>query len=159
MALAPPLRAFALTNPRLWRQPVSPTFHARDIFAPVAAHLSLGVPPEEVGEPLREVLCLSIPTPVQRGEALEGKVLAVDPFGNIVTNIPADALPGGPIEVEIGGRRVPGLAETYGRGEGLMALIGSHGFLEVAVRNGNAARLLGVGVGHPLWVWRKAQER
>lgn len=142
-------RAYALTNPRYWLPRVSSTFHGRDVFAPVAAHLSLGVPFEELGEPVQAMVRLTIPTPYKEGDRLTGCVLHIDRFGNIVTNVPGDMLAGlgQNVNVEIGGRRVQGLAQTYGSGKGLAALIGSNGYLEVSLANGDAAGEVGAKVG------------
>ena len=141
--------AYTLTNPKYWRHPVSATFHGRDIFAPVAAHLSLGVPPEELGEPVDTLMRLALPVAQWQDGVLVGFVLHIDRFGNVVTNVP-DALlrqEGQTLTIEIGGRTIEGLSATYSAGEGLAALIGSHGNLEVAVRDGSAAQLLGTKVG------------
>ena len=143
----PGVRAFRLTNPRYWRQPVSRTFHARDVFGPVAAHLTLGVRPEELGEPVESIRWLA-PATLRREEGgLAGQVVHVDRFGNLITNIPEDAA-GRLRTVSIAGRTVVGLSATYASaGDGLMALVGSYGTIEIAVRNGSAAAALGVGVG------------
>lgn len=142
-------QAYALSNPRFWLPRVSPTFHGRDVFAPAAAHLSLGVPVEELGEPVGSLMRLFTPAPLRDGVRLTGYVLHIDRFGNIVTNLPAEALAqlGRGVTVDIGGRKIRGLSETYAQGGGLAALIGSHGYLEVALAGGNAAAELGVGVG------------
>ncbi|MBI2936435.1 MAG: SAM-dependent chlorinase/fluorinase [Chloroflexi bacterium] len=142
--------AYVLNNPRYWRQPVSPTFHGRDLFGPVAAHLSLGVPPHDLGEPTDTVTSLYVPKPRRTKDALEGVVLHVDSFGNLVTNISAGQVAGKRVEVGVAGRTIRGLTETYGDGSGLLAVVGSHGLLEVAVRNGNAARELRIGRGEPV---------
>ncbi len=147
--------AYVLTNQRYWRQPVSATFHGRDIFAPVAAHLSLGVAPEELGEPVDTLTRLAVPVPQWQGDTLQAHVLHVDRFGNVVTTVPAEALAGvTDIEAELNGTRVRGLVSTYAQGEGLAVLIGSHGYLEVALTNGSAADMLGARVGDELLVRR-----
>ena len=147
-APAPPgVRAFRLTNPAYWRHPVSSTFHARDVFGPVAAHLSLGVRPEELGVGLSALKRLALPAPAREGNVVRGCVVHVDRFGNLITNIPVDELGEGAVAVSIAGRRIDGLSDTYAAAEGLLALIGSASLLEVAVRDGSAASLLGVGVG------------
>ncbi|MBI4311368.1 MAG: SAM-dependent chlorinase/fluorinase [Chloroflexi bacterium] len=147
--LPPGFHAYALTNPHYWLPKVSSTFHGRDVFAPVAAHLSLGAPPEEMGEPVSTVATFLIPQPRWEGGRLVGCVLHVDRFGNIVTNVTAEAVAGlgaNPV-VEVGGKGIRGLSATYGAGSGLVALTGSHGYLEIALVNGDAARALGVKVG------------
>lgn len=147
--------AIALTRSAYWRAEVSRTFHGRDILAPVAAHLANGVPLAALGEPLREWVQLAWPAPERRGQAIVGHVLHIDRFGNLVTDIPA-AMLGARADwrVAVGRVRADGLRPTYasvGRGEPL-ALIGSHGYLEVAVREGSAAELAGAKVGDAVQV-------
>ena len=142
------VQAFHLTNPRYWRQPVSRTFHARDIFGPVAAHLILGVRPDEFGEPVESIRCLPLSKIRREDSRLEGHVVHVDRFGNLVTNIPEDEVTGQLRTVSIAGRTIIGLSNTYASGgDDLMALVGSYGTMEIALRNGSAAAALGVGVG------------
>ncbi|MBI2873025.1 MAG: SAM-dependent chlorinase/fluorinase [Chloroflexi bacterium] len=147
VALPPGWRVWELANPRYWLHPVSRTFHGRDIFAPVAAHLSLGVPPQEMGPPVAEVVALAVPAPRREPDgALVGHVLHVDRFGNLLTNIPeADVSPDA--VVEVAGRRLRGLSSSYAEGAGLLAIIGSHGCLEIALTNASAAAALGVRRG------------
>ena len=141
--------AYRLTNASYWRGTVSATFHGRDIFAPVAAHLSAGVEPSAMGEPIDSVTMLHIPRPGWRDGGLHGCVLYVDRYGNLVTNIEAqDALAMGPeLVTEVGGERIEGLASSYQAGTPYAALIGSHGYLEVAAANASAAAMLGARVG------------
>ena len=140
---------YALTNPKYWRHPVSATFHGRDIFAPAATHLSLGISSSELGEPIDRITRLAVPAPLWHRDSLLGHVVHIDRFGNVVTTIPEALLgtEGPPITIEIGVQKIAGLSTTYAAREGLVALIGSHGYLEIAVRNGNAAQLLGTKVG------------
>ena len=152
------LTAYSLTNSRYWLHPVSQTFHGRDIFGPVAAHLSLGVSPEELGESLGHLCWLPSPQPIRRDNSIHGEVINVDRFGNLVTNIPATMLAETPgLHVKIRGQVIKGLSQTYHGNErpaerGLVALLGSHGYLEVAVRDGSAALSLGIEVGEPVEV-------
>ena len=88
------LSAYHLTNADYWLRPVSATFHGRDVFAPVAAHLSLGVPPQDLGEPVDELSWLPVPEPRTTSEGVEGEVLFRDVFGNLTANIRGDALAG-----------------------------------------------------------------
>lgn len=146
--LGPELRAIALSNPHFWRHPVSDTFHGRDIFAPVAAHLSLGTPTTDFGDLIPSLV--AIPTPrIQRRESgvLVGHVLHIDHFGNLVTNIKREDLPRGKLFVEVTGHIIEDLSPTYAEAEELMAIIGSSGHLEVSLRNGSAARLLRAKIG------------
>lgn len=143
------VRGVALTNPAYHRHPVSATFHGRDVFTPAAAHLASGVPLAHLGDPIQDLLAF----PPFRGSrqpdgAVLGRVVHVDRFGNCITEVRAADLPWQRLEVEVRGRRVPGLFPTYAAlpgGPG--ALIGSEGYLELAVRNGNARDALDVRIG------------
>lgn len=154
------LSAYHLTNADYWLRPVSATFHGRDVFAPVAAHLSLGVPPQDLGEPVDELSWLPVPEPRTTSEGVEGEVLFRDVFGNLTANIRGDALAGraqaSQVSVSIKGETIPGLSRTFfdpaarPGPRGLVALIGSHGYLEVALPGGNAAALLAAAPGEPV---------
>ncbi len=146
--LPPGLEAVELTNPRFWRSPPSSTFHGRDIFAPVAAWLSLGHKLEDFGERITSLGALPIVRPrwTQDG-VLVGCILHVDHFGNLITNIKGEDLPPGALTIEVAGERILGLSRTYGEGEGLLALIGSSGYLEIALKEGSASARLGARVG------------
>ena len=139
--------AYVLTRSAYWHHPVSDTFHGRDVFAPVAAHLSLGVPPDQMGDAVEDLVCLDLHYRERHGGVVEGRIIFVDHFGNLVSNIRSSLLPGGGVEVEVGSTVIHGLSRTYAETEGMAALVGSHGYLEIAERNGNAAGRLGVGVG------------
>lgn len=144
------LEAFAITSTRFWRSPVSPTFHGRDIFAPVAAHLSLGRSPADFGEKVASLTALPLARPLRKPDgSVTGRVLHIDTFGNLITSIRSQDLPpeGGRVSVELGGRVIQGLARTYAGGEALVALFGSSGHLEVALRNGSARDILDADVG------------
>ena len=139
-----------IENSRMFRGEISPTFHGRDILAPVAAHLSRGVTLEPVGPIIDrlEILNLDEVRPLPDG-GLEGQVLYVDHFGNLITNISSAELgqlgDAGPhMNVHVGPLRVGPLRYTYGDvnpGE-IVAIIGSSGMLEVAINQGNAAAQL-----------------
>jgi S-adenosylmethionine hydrolase len=156
--LPPSLTAYQLTNSEYWLHPVSNTFHGRDIFSPVAAHLSLGVHPEAFGQPIQDLAWLPTPTPTRDNDYLTGEVIYADHYGNLVTNIPLEELANGAeIIVEIKGRKLHGLSKTFqsptGSGDdGLLALGGSLAYLEVAVQNGSAAALLNAGPGEAVRV-------
>ena len=142
--------AFAITNQRFFRQPVSATFHGRDVFAPVAAHLSLGRRPDEFGQPLATLQALPPDQPqLTEDGRLVGRIVHVDTFGNLISNIPAGDLPvdGQTLSVDIAGHTIHGLSGTYSDASGTLALVGSSGHLEIAVNNGNASHLLGVATG------------
>ncbi len=158
VALPSELSAVHLTNPDYWRHPVSHTFHGRDIFTPVAAHLSLGVAPRDMGEPIDHLYYLPLPLPVSHGDAITGQVIYQDVYGNLVTNIPADNLPDVElVDVRIKGRSIVGLSRTFNDNlhvgeDGLIALAGSHGYLEVALPNGSAADSLAGSEGETVTV-------
>jgi S-adenosyl-L-methionine hydrolase (adenosine-forming) len=143
----------AITNPAYMRHPVSSTFHGRDVFAPVAAHLTLGVDVERLGERVDSMLALPLLKAMRKADGgLLGRVIHVDRFGNLVTSIRAVDLGGHKVAVEIAGETVHGLASTYGDGKDLIALIDSSGYLEVAMPRGDAAALLGAELDSPVSV-------
>ncbi|MBM3942513.1 MAG: SAM-dependent chlorinase/fluorinase [SAR202 cluster bacterium] len=153
----PGCQAYHLNNPDYWRQPVSNTFHGRDIFAPVAAHLSLGVAPHALGQPVEELFWLPLPKPLRTGNTIQGQALYADHFGNLITNISAQDLAGVEVRcIEVKGHRIYDLSRTFqdeGRPPGqLIALMGSHGYLEIALPGGSAAELLGAGTGEAVRV-------
>lgn len=140
-----------LAEKRFWRPTVSDTFHGRDIFAPVAAHLSLGVEPAELGPELPHPVLLPSHSAVTFGRRWRGEVQFVDDFGNLITNIPADGVKSLPVRVALGEEPPHPIrwVRTYSEaaaGE-LVCLFSSDGFFEVAEVSGNAARRLGVREG------------
>ena len=150
MALTPGVLAVEITDPRFWHHPVSTTFHGRDIFAPVAAHLSLGVPPQEFGEPVTSLTVFPLPRPqLGPGGELIGHVLHIDTFGNVITSIRQEDLRPGRLHLQIAVQHIDALTATYANAEvdQLNAVVGSSGYVEIAVRNGSAAALLGVKIG------------
>ncbi len=148
--LGPGLEAIAITNSQFWRLPVSSTFHGRDIFAPVAARLSLGFSLIDFGEPITSVTVLPLPRPYQAPDgSLVGRILHIDSFGNLITNIRSNDLPQTrPITIEVGNQLISGLNHTYAEGSGLLALIGSSGYLEVSLKGGSACAFLDAEVGN-----------
>ncbi|HAV10073.1 MAG TPA: S-adenosyl-l-methionine hydroxide adenosyltransferase [Dehalococcoidia bacterium] len=142
------IKAVSLTNREYWRSEVSPTFHGRDIFAPVAAHLSLGIPLEAVGDSIDSLNLFTIPKPHRNKRGvIAGCALHIDTFGNIITNIRKKDIPETAIIVEIAGKKIRGLSEYYAQRKSLCTLIGSSGYLEIALPNGSAASTFGVKVG------------
>ena len=147
------LEAAAITDPRFWRHPVSPTFHGRDIFAPVAAGLSLGISPYEFGEKISSLHVLPIAKPSLDPDGnLVGQVLHVDRFGNLITNIRSNNLPGKDVMIEVAGQRIQGISDYYAQKEGVMAVVGSSGYLEISLREGSACDFLGTVVGDEIRV-------
>jgi S-adenosylmethionine hydrolase len=150
-------RAVALRPGRYTRRPVSATFHGRDIFAPAASHLSLGVGLEALGPAVRKIQALPPFRAARRFDgSLDGRVMHVDRFGNVVTDVCGEDLQTGRVEVTIGGQRIEGLARTYEGEPDLKALVGSAGYLEVACRGGSAVERLGVDVGDSVLVRERA---
>lgn len=155
-------RAHELTNARLFRERVSPTFHARDVFGPVAAHLAGGVRVDQAGPPVSQPVQLTHPPVVQVGEReWQACVVNVDRFGNLTTNmaeaqldrITAEAGANTQVVVVVEGAVLP-LGQTYADvplGHAC-ALIGSTGMLEIAVNQGDASRVLGASRGAPVRV-------
>ena len=146
-----PVAAWWLTQARYWRPQVATTFHGRDIFAPVAAHLARGVPPAELGEPLPAPVRLPLPAVDRRLGRSRGQVVHIDHFGNAVTDLRPEDLPGpaAACHVYCGHFLVAGVARTYADVPvgAPVALVGSFGMVELAQRNGNAATTWGLMVG------------
>ena len=153
MKLPPELQAFEITNPKFWHQPVSSTFHGRDIFAPVAAHITLGKPLNELGQPIASVNVTALPRPHTDATGnLVGHILHIDHFGNLITDITSQDLPSGGFSIEVAGHQIGSLSQSYDQASELLSLIGSSGRLEIALKGGNAARLLGSKVGDELQI-------
>jgi len=136
--------AVRLTNPRYWRTPVSATFQARDIMAPVAAFLASGGALTRLGAVLSHLRPLALPSVRQAGSTLRGQVVHIDAFGNLVTNLPASSLtaPRGSRGVAVRyKRRAVRVVSSYAAGgpSELVAVAGSLGLVELALRNGSAA--------------------
>ena len=159
-------RAWRLTNPDFWHHRVSNTFHGRDVFSPVAAHLSRGADPHELGEPIPEITTLPLPIPRPDGHSITGQVVFADSFGNLITDLTTGLLSqigataaNPSVTVTIAGQTINGLSRTFHDPPDAnppankpRALIGSHGRLEIAVPNGSAAAALGVSSGTALKV-------
>jgi len=143
-----------ITAAHYFLNPVSATFHGRDIFAPTAAWLSKTLATEAFGEVITDFVRFTMPKAKSNGQAVKGVVLRVDAFGNLMTNLtaedlPTDTLEGGPIKLTVNGKPVLKFAQTFaggGPGEPI-AVLGSAGYVEIAVNRGNAARALGANRG------------
>jgi S-adenosylmethionine hydrolase len=161
-------RAVELDEPRYWRPAVSPVFHGRDIFGPVAAHWAAGVALEEFGPALASPLVeWELPRPVIENGVIRGCVLTSDRFGNLRTNIPGKEIvaaassrrctsetPLPPWTVEIGSVKINGISSYFAEtptGQ-FCAVIGSHGHLEIAMNQGNAQLKLNALRGTPVIV-------
>jgi len=146
-----PTGLWKLTESRFWRSRPSATFHGRDIFAPVAAHLAIDPSPAQFGVPVKQWAKLPDDPCRVEGNCVRGSIQFVDHFGNLISNIPSEKVPSPPKAISLAGQKLAGVqwARTYqeaATGE-LIALISSDGFLEIARVNGNAARHLGVSPG------------
>ena len=147
IALAQPdARVVTLDRSYLFREPCAPTFHGRDVFAPVAAELAAGLPLEQVGTPIDDPLPSTLPPCVWETKEVRGALLGEDRFGNITTNIPVSLLNArsqNNFRVHLQGERLP-VHRTYAEASPgiLFALAGSDGFLEVACRESSAVHRL-----------------
>ena len=141
------MRIHELANPRFMLPKVSHTFHGRDVFAPAAAHLMNGVKPEEFGPEIRKAVQPEFAKVTQKNGALVGEVLHVDGFGNIITNINEKEVTQSHVKAEVsvdlaGHKLKLKLCQAYGetKPHTPLALIGSHGFLEISINQGSAAK-------------------
>ena len=142
-------------------QPVSNTFHARDIFAPVAAWLAKGVDPEKFGEEISDFVRFNAPKPKSaNGNTLRGVVLKVDRFGNLVTNITPQDAPmlfasdPAPFKILVGKHEITEIHSSYSDGTlgEVFGILGSMGYLEIASNRGSAAKIVGTGKGSEVTV-------
>ncbi len=150
-----PEEGYWVENKNLFHHPVSRTFHGRDVFAPVAAHLSQGIPLKALGRSLDpgRLQPLDVREPkIDDSGALEGQIVAVDRFGNLITNIDVNhisTIESSKIDIYIGDQIISTLADTYAqgaRGE-LLAIIGARSCLEIAVNGASASEMLGLAPG------------
>ena len=144
-----------LDKPKYWLANVSHTFHGRDIFSPIGAHLANGISITKVGTPFLDPVLLSMPKPERTSNGWDSHVTIIDVFGNVTTDLRFDQLGDRTdVQVIVGGRNISGVVESYGwRNSGeTVALVDSEGFIEIAVVNGSAARELGIKVGDPVQV-------
>ncbi len=150
-----PRQIFQIESPQFRRDPVSPTFHGRDVFAPAAARLASGARPMDAGSILDSMVEITrVPTRRAAG-VVEGEVIHVDGFGNLITSLPGDVLAGAPdadigVEVDGGdGLFAPLVGRTFSDVEpgALVAYVGSGGQVEIARRDGSAARRMDAGRG------------
>lgn len=137
-----------LTDKKYQLPDASSTFHGRDIFAPVAAHLAKGVPFAKLGNRINHWVWRELPKPFKTKTGWSGEVMWVDRFGNLITNLEAQHLPK-PFRMKVGKTVVLSLATHFAEAKrgAVMALVGSSGNLEICVNGGNAAQKLGVGIG------------
>jgi S-adenosylmethionine hydrolase len=144
-----PMLFVHLDKPAYWLADVSHTFHGRDIFAPVGAHLARGVPIEEVGSIFTDPRMLVLSKPQKTPTGFSAHITVIDVFGNLTTDLTETEFTGRDISVSIKGEQIDGLSASYGQhapGQ-LVALVDSENYLEVALVNGNAAKYFNAQVG------------
>lgn len=148
-----PYKAWKLTNSECWRSERSDTFHGRDIFAPVAAHLANGTDPEKLGSEVEELITYRWARPISDKAGVQGWVVHIDRFGNLVSNIPEkmirETTGDSELKIYVGNTILHKISRSYGFVEegDPVAYIGSSGMLEVGVNKGDASQLLGVRKG------------
>lgn len=151
LATSGAIAAVELTNSQYWRSPApSATFHGRDIFAPVGAHLARGVSLHELGDPIdpKQLAQLSFPVCQITATGAQGCVQYIDRFGNLITNIPATAVEGKTWSVQVKQFQIASGTTYSDRAPGeLVTLIGSHGWVELAVNQGSAQSQLQLNLG------------
>jgi len=135
-------------------QPVSKTFHGRDVFAPIAGWLAKGAQASAMGEEITEYKKFAMPRPKAADASSKGVVLRVDGFGNLITNfrpedLPVSAIETGTVQFTVGNHSINRLVDTFAKGVPgePFAYIGSNGFIEIGVNRGNASKSLGIGRG------------
>ena len=145
------------TAEHYYLQPVSKTFHGRDIFAPVAAWLTKGWQTASMGEQINDYKRFGLPKPKEVDGVVKGVVMRADAFGNLITNfreadLPESVRAEGAIKLQVGNQAVTRFVETFAQGNNTepIVYVGSSGFLEIAVNKGNASRTLGLGRGTPV---------
>jgi S-adenosylmethionine hydrolase len=158
LAAPHPRALYVLDRPAWFQEPVSATFHGRDVFASVAGHLAAAVRPSRLATPTEEFHRLALPAPRRTAAGYTGEIVHCDRFGNLVTNITAAEVSalGGGIRVEIAGNVIGRVSRTYADSATghLVALVGSGGRLEIAVRDGSARERLALErpIGMPVRV-------
>ena len=143
----------ALNRPRFWLPQVSNSFHGRDIFAPVAAHIAGGTAIEEMGDPFDDPAILKLPVPQKTEDGWLGQVMRSDHFGNLITNLSRKHLiPGARVVIHVKNTVIDGLCSTFAdkpAGEAI-TMLDSSGCLAISVVNGNAAEKLGIHPDEPV---------
>jgi hypothetical protein len=143
-----PIKLVELNNPDYWLHDITSTFHGRDIFSPVGAHLAAGIPLDELGTTIDNPVRLEFPQPIKTTQGWEARITLIDHFGNLRTNLLADELEEN-LKIRVLEHEINEIVKSYGRrptGD-LIALADSGGYLEVAIVNGSAEKKLGVKVG------------
>jgi S-adenosyl-L-methionine hydrolase (adenosine-forming) len=148
------LSVWNIISEHYFRQPVSKTFHGRDIFAPVAAWLTKSWQTSAFGEPITDFVRFALPRPKTNGNVVKGVVLRVDQFGNLITNlrpedVPALTADGGKFTIRAGNATMTKLVPTFASGSSgePIGLIGSSGYLEISLNKASASKTLAIGRG------------
>jgi len=144
-----------ITSEHYFRQPVSNTFHARDVFAPVAAYLAKQVDSHKFGDEIEDYVRFAAPKPKATGEGrIRAVVLKVDRFGNLITNVTPEDAPmlfaeSATFKIVVGSREITEIRKNYAEGAPgqVFGILGSMGFLEIVANRAAAAQLTGVGKG------------
>ena len=147
-------RVFELTNPKFFAENISATFHGRDIFAPVAAHLTKGVKPFEFGAEITDFARFDENKPQKISDReIEAEIIEIDRFGNLITNLKREDLPER-FTLEIGARKIESLREFFAEGEEgeVFMIFGSAGFLEIAAFQDSAKNILHAETGQEILV-------
>jgi len=155
LAQDPPKTVRRLENPTYFLSSLSQTFHGRDLFAPVAAHLSAGVSIRDLGPEIREYARLPWPETKQEHDRIYGVVIYIERFGNAITNIHGDGLPWPaktPLQVRVGRRKAFPVCTAYGsvKSGRPLGIFGSTGYLELAINGGSATQAFGLVKGEPI---------
>lgn len=145
LAIVEEFSAYIIENPYFVLEKVSHTFHGRDIFAPVAGYLSLGIKPSAVGRKVEEIVRLSLPSPYCEEKRIIGEIIGFDHFGNAITNISEELIRDKKaLKIKVGVRTIEGLSSSYAEKPPLtpLAILGSSGFLEISLNLGSARSAL-----------------
>jgi S-adenosylmethionine hydrolase len=154
-------RVFELTNENFFRHPVSQTFHGRDVFAPVAAHLSKGVSPSEFGREIKDFLRFEMPPPQRVSDTqTEAEIIHIDRFGNLITNLKSEDLPE-TFVLQVNGKRIAAHQKYYAETETgkIFSIMGSAGFLEIVAFRDSAKNLLNAKTGGKVFLMENGKRK
>ncbi len=147
-------QVFELTNTDYFAKNISQTFHGRDVFAPVAAHLSNGIEPKYFGKEIKDFICFEITKPkIIASNKLEAEIIYIDRFGNLITNLKQTDL-SNKFELEINGQRIEKLLDYYAQAEQseVFMIFGSAGYLEIVANKSSASEILQANIGQKLFI-------
>ena len=155
-ALKDEAKVVELNRSEYFAERVSNTFHGRDIFAPVAAHISKGIWLEEFGPVIHDAVILNYPKPIESGDSIAGEIIHIDRFGNLITNLTRDRLPE-KFRIELGGHIISKHGGSYSeaaRGE-IITIVGSSEYIEIAANLASAEQLTNAKVGQSIRLVRE----